>query len=109
MMGESSERYLTTRSIIRCTHGGTLKIPDVVTLCQIASGPILTTNAVSTGIFVGCSQVGPGVKPCLKVNQITRGISAMFQVSGLAAVTDKLDFVTDGTPPGQRLIDAPNE
>jgi hypothetical protein len=109
MIGERSADYLTTGSIIRCTHGGVLKILDVEILCEILSASILTTQTVLGGSFVGCSQVGPGIKPCLKIVQILKGVSPMFRVSGVATVTNELDFITDGSPPGQRLIEAVQE
>jgi hypothetical protein len=109
VIGEGSEQYLTAGSTIRCAHGGVLKILDVEMLCEIQSASLLTTKAVLAGTFVGCSQTGPGMKPCLKIIQIVKGISTMFCVSGVFTVTNELDFITDGSPPGRRLVEAPQE
>jgi hypothetical protein len=109
VIGEKSEPYLTTGSTIRCMHGGVLKIFDVEMLCEIQSASILTTKAVLGGSFIGCSQAGPGMKPCLRIVQIVKGISSMFCVSGVFAVTNELDFITDGSPPGRRLFEAVQE
>jgi len=102
MIWENSLRYLTTGSVIMCTHGGILQFADMRGRAESDSTALLTAQSVLQATIVGCSQLGPGIKPCLKIIQITKGTSGIFQVDGVSAVTDELDFVTDGNPPGSR-------
>lgn len=104
MIWEKSFRYLTAASVIMCTHGGTLKFVDLRGRAESNSAGVLTTESVLAAVIVGCPQVGPGVKPCLKVIEITKGISRMLQIDGIPALTDELDFITDADPLGNRQL-----
>jgi hypothetical protein len=102
MIWENSFRYLTTGSVIMCTHGGVLQFADKRGRAESDSTAVLTTQSILMATIVGCSQVTPATKPCLKIIQITKGISKIFEVDGVSAITDEFDFVTDGDPPGSR-------
>jgi hypothetical protein len=76
---------------------------------SVDGSPVLTANDLLMRAFiVGCPQIGPGLKPCLKVISILFGRARNFYVDQNSMqdipVLETLKAMTDGMVPGLLLV-----
>ncbi len=76
-----------------CTHGG-----RVVFAGRDLALP-LTESDLINGVIVGCTQIGPAIKPCTKVISVLNGLTPISSEES-SKLGDDLIAITDGTPPG---------
>lgn len=100
--------YLNHRATLQCVHGGrVVLIPPLLRSMHVMQSPVLTAEDLQQSFILGCPQIGPGLKPCLKVIQILLGRSIKIQVDGETPLLQTLQALTDGVPPG--LVQAIND
>ena len=66
----------------------------------IKGSPVLTESDLLSSTIVGCTQVGPGIKPWTKISQIVIGKAKQISVDGDIPLLEHLQAMTDGSPPG---------
>lgn len=94
-------KYLHHASVLQCTHGGKAEfIPPPRRSFHIEDSPILTEMDLLKATIVGCTQAGPGIKPCTKITKILMGKAREIRVDGEVPLLENLRAATDGTPPG---------
>lgn len=100
--------YLNHRALLQCTHGGrVLLLPPPFRSLNIMQSPVVTDVDLMQAIIVGCPQIGPGIKPCIKIVSILMGRAIQIHVDGEIPILDSLRAMTDGNPPG--LVSAIND
>ncbi len=93
--------YLNHRATLLCTHGGTVMlVPPAQRSLFITESPVLTEPDLLQATIIGCPQVGPGLKPCLRILSILEGRALQIQVDGEIPILDSLVALTDGCAPG---------
>lgn len=93
--------YLNHRSILQCTHGGVVMLtPPPARSFWIMASPVVTDMDLYRATIVGCPQIGPGLKPCIKIVSIMVGLSQEFFVDDERPILDSLQAMTDGVGPG---------
>lgn len=94
-------RYLNHAAIIRCTHGGTVRLfPPSVRSYYIEGRPVITDMDLLRAVIIGCPQVGPGLKPCTRIVSILMGRALQIKVDGETPILKTLKALTDGVAPG---------
>jgi hypothetical protein len=89
-------------------HGGrVLLMPPPMRSLNIMQSPVVTDVDLMQAIIIGCPQIGPGIKPCIKITAILMGRAIQIQVDGETPILDSLQAMTDGNPPG--LVSAIND
>lgn len=98
-------KYLTHASVITCSHHGRLVwSTPVAPKFKINGDAIVVETDLSNATITGCTQTGPGLKPCTKIVSLLRGPVRKFQVHGNRPVLDTMEALTDGSPPGQCTV-----
>src|SRR5437879_6414422 len=93
--------YLNHNSVLQCMHGGqVMLIPPPLRSLYSMHSPVVTDIDLMKAMIVGCPQIGPGLKPCLKIITIILGRSFQIHVDGETPILDSLQAMTDGVPPG---------
>ena len=94
-------KYLNHDSVLKCVHQGTVTfLPPPPRSLVIQGSPVLTESDLLNASIVGCTQTGPGVKPCLKISEILIGKSKQILVDRQVPLLEHLQALTDGSPPG---------
>jgi len=100
--------YLNHRAVLQCMHGGrVMLIPPPMRSLSIMQSPVVTDVDLMQAIIIGCPQIGPGVKPCIKITTILMGRAMQIQIDRETPILDSLQAMTDGNPPG--LVSAIND
>src|SRR5205085_2673419 len=93
--------YLNHRAMLQCTHGGqVMLIPPPLRSLYVMQSPVLTDMDLMKAMIIGCPQIGPGLKPCLKITMILMGRSLQIHVDGETPILSSLQAMTEGVPPG---------
>jgi hypothetical protein len=93
--------YLNHRALLQCIHGGrVLLIPPPLRSLNIMQSPVVTDTDLMSAMIIGCPQIGPGIKPCIKIVTILMGRAMQIKVDGETPILDSLRALTDGNPPG---------
>jgi len=82
-------------------------IPPPMRSLSIMQSPVVTDVDLMQAIIIGCPQIGPGVKPCIKITTILMGRAMQIQIDRETPILDSLQAMTDGNPPG--LVSAIND
>ena len=94
-------KYLTIDSELMCCHGGKVKLTSS-SRSRIRDSGILTESDLCGATINGCPQVGPGVKPCTRVEEVlvgqARGIKSRASHSPL--LLENVVAQTNSSPPG---------
>lgn len=94
-------QYLTHQSTLQCVHGGKVVFSNPAQKAFTINGsPALVEEDVTSASIVGCAQVGPGLKPCMKARTILSGRAAGICADGRTPLLITLQAMTDGNPPG---------
>jgi hypothetical protein len=94
-------KYLNHNATLQCTHGGqVMMIPPPMRSLYIVESPVVTDVDLYEAMIIGCPQIGPGIKPCLKIIEILMGEAIQIEVDGETPILSSLEAMTDGVPPG---------
>ncbi|MCH9647773.1 MAG: hypothetical protein K0U98_06010 [Deltaproteobacteria bacterium] len=93
-------RYLSAGSVLQCSHGGQADLSGLQSGVTVGGQRVLTEKELKTAPLIGCPQIGPGLKPCTKVNQVVFGKAAQVKFEGGTPLLATLVAITDGSPPG---------
>ncbi|GAB3258548.1 hypothetical protein [Kineosporia babensis] len=103
----SGPTVLTTESTVECAHSGQLQLPRGTRL-TVQGEPVLLAPAAPVPV-TGCTTVENSVPTtkCLNVLSFTTGTSARLTVRGVSVLLDTLAGNTDGQPPANGPLPAP--
>ncbi|MCA9972852.1 MAG: hypothetical protein KC425_21695 [Anaerolineales bacterium] len=93
-------KLLTKKAKIVCRHNtGRVQLRTPQDLVYVAGEPLLVEADPEQKVILGCSNIGPTIKPCALTLKVTAGYSRFIYVEGKPVCLDNLVGITDGTPP----------
>jgi hypothetical protein len=94
-------KVLTEKAKLVCTHqsGRVLILAPRQDLVKIDGNRVLVRGDPERKPIVGCSNVGPTIKPCTLTLRVSAGYSALVRIDGRSVCLHPLTGSTDGTPP----------
>ncbi|MFW5443972.1 MAG: hypothetical protein ACKE51_06675 [Methylococcaceae bacterium] len=94
-------QWLTENAILVCAHEAGIVINTTSqNFVRIKNRRVLIKNNPENRTIVGCPNVGPSIKPCLKTLIATQGYSSFIRINGRSVCLSSISGITDGTPPG---------
>ncbi len=93
-------KFLTEKAKLICRHRtGAVQISTRQNLVRIDGDSVLVKRDPELKTILGCSNVGPTIKPCSLTLAATAGYSDFIRIDGKAVCLDTIVGLTDGTPP----------
>jgi len=104
-----ADDYLTVRHQIQCIHGGqfTFMPPPMHPLTVRQASVVTEEDILLNGMVVGCPNIGPGLKPCIKATVITKGRTINIITDHQRVVEEGFQALSDGVPPGAIIFAMP--
>jgi hypothetical protein len=101
---------ITTSAVITCPHGGVVTpIPKQQTV-TIQGGAVLCLGDLVGAPIAGCTQIGPGIKPCTTVlAPIGETVAPNVLIGGRPVHLQTFTALTDGVPPGAVFVSFPGQ
>jgi hypothetical protein len=95
-------KYLTHAATLTCNHQGAVQLPpNERTTFRSNGSPVVTVeDLLQSASVVGCTQGGPGRKPCTRIQQVLVGKAQNVKTDEKEVLLVTLRAVTDGVPPG---------
>jgi hypothetical protein len=99
-------KYLHVRSVIACTvcPGRLVLSPPGSPAASQRKSATLTEDVLRRATVVGCTQYGPGRKPCTRVVSVVRGPCNVFHVRKQRVIKADVEIITDGSPPQRHRL-----
>ncbi|MEV5043488.1 hypothetical protein AB0N20_02025 [Streptomyces griseoincarnatus] len=91
-------KVLTTAAQLVCAHQGQLVVQASTSALTAGGSPVLVQTDILAATVAGCTNNGPGLKPCLKVTSVVAGQSRTLAVSGQPVMLDTALGLTDAVP-----------
>jgi hypothetical protein len=94
-------KLLTEKAKLFCTHqsGRVQILLPLQSLVKIDGERVLVRGDPEHKPILGCSNVGPTIKPCTLTLRVSAGYSSLVRIDGRPVCLDPLTGNTDGTPP----------
>ncbi|GHE97730.1 hypothetical protein [Streptomyces fumanus] len=92
-------KVLTAAAQLVCAHQGLLTVRASTAALTAGGSPVLVQADILAATVTGCTNNGPGLKPCLKVTAVVTGQSRTLTVSGQPVMLDTALGLTDAVPP----------
>jgi hypothetical protein len=93
-------KVLTEKARLVCTHEtGVVQIWALQNLVTVNGDRVLVRSDPERKPILGCSNVGPTIKPCALTLRATEGYSELIRIDGRPVCLDTVTGNTDGTPP----------
>jgi hypothetical protein len=100
-------KYITTKDVLKCCHGGTVKVAQGMTRVYLDGGEVLAREALVGAPIVGCPNgPAPGLVPCTAVVSVLLGASLGARANGLTPLLENATGLTNGSPPGLWRVDS---
>ncbi len=93
--------WLTENAVLVCSHEmGIVTNTTSQSFVRIEGRRVLVKNNPENRAIVGCPNIGPTIKPCIKTLKVKRGYSSFIRIDGHSVCLSTVLGLTDGTPPG---------
>ena len=94
-------KALTDLALLLCDHvTGTVRLAASQHFVTVQKRAMLVAPDPVGKPVVGCSNMGPTIKPCTATLPVQAGYSTLARINGRAVCLDTVSGITDGTPPG---------
>jgi hypothetical protein len=100
---------ITTQSQVVCGHQGKAVLTAGQSKLTISGAPALVVGDMQKATLVpaSCTNVGPGLLPCVALSPLPGGVASRLKVDGLGVLLADLKGTTSSTPPSTfRVSDA---
>lgn len=94
-------RLLIDSAILRCNHGGSVRLTPTQSWVSIESKRVLVEPNPESRSISFCPNNNPpaGIKPCLTTLAVVNGYSEFVRIDGQRVCLETVTGNTDGTPP----------
>jgi hypothetical protein len=87
-------------STLQCLHQGMFVLVASQNQLTVDGQAVLVDGDLEKASITGCTNIGPGLKPCLKVTSVLVGKSTNLSVGDKPVLVDTATGMTDGTIAG---------